>query len=358
MHLDDLDTPALWADLDVVERNLARMSSYCREHGLALRPHIKTHKVPQLAWRQIEYGAVGITSAKVTEAQVMAAAGLEDILLAYPLWGETKWKNLAALAERAAVTVATDSAEHAAALADGLGAVRGKISLLVEVDVGSGRTGLAIDDRLSASVARIAGTGIEVAGIMFYPGHLKEPDDASLAELSGRIARAREAFERAGVTVRVVSGGSTPTAYHSHRIEGLTEIRPGTYIYNDCNYVRLGAARWEDCALKVRCRVVSTSVAGRAILDGGSKSFSDAASVTGSGFGRLVQCTEVLCEKMNEEHGYLALGNSGWRPRPGDLADVIPNHACTTVNMHRVINLVRGDEVVEVLPIAAQGKIH
>jgi len=358
MYLDELDTPALWADLDVVERNLQRMGSYCREHGLALRPHIKTHKVPQLAWRQIESGAVGITAAKVTEAQVMAEAGLEDILIAYPLWGETNWKNLAALAGRATVGVATDSVEHAEALAEGLGPQRKEISLLVEVDVGTGRTGLPIDDTLPAAVARIAETGIPVRGLMVYPGHLKEPDDKSLAELSARIGRARRYFEQAGVTVETVSGGSTPTAFYSHRIEEVNEIRPGTYIYNDCNYVRLGAARWEDCALHVRCRVVSVSVPGRAIIDGGSKSFSDAASIAGRGFGRLVQCPEVLCEKMNEEHGYLALGDSPWRPRAGELVDVIPNHACTAVNMHHVIHLVRGDQVVEALPIPAQGKIH
>jgi D-serine deaminase-like pyridoxal phosphate-dependent protein len=358
MRLEDLDTPALWADLDVMERNLGRMADYCRSHGLALRPHIKTHKVPELARLQVALGAVGITSAKVTEAAVMADSGLTDILLAYPIWGELKWKRLADLAVRARVTLATDSAAHAEALARALGPAGKNISLLVEVDVGNGRCGLAIDEHLADRVARIAGAGIRVRGMMFYPGHLKKSDPESLSGLGIQISAAIGAFRTAGVEVEVVSGGSTPTAAGSHCVSGLTEIRPGTYIFNDCNTVDTGAAGWEDCAVKVRCRVVSTSVPGRAIIDGGSKTFSDAARLSGAGFGRLVQSPGTLCEKMNEEHGYLRLTVSEFSPRPGDLVDVIPNHVCTTVNMHHTLYGVRSGKVEETWSIAAQGKIQ
>lgn len=358
MHIDELDTPALWADLDVVERNISRMGSYCGEHSLELRPHIKTHKVPELAWRQIESGAVGITCAKVTEAAVMAAAGLEDILLAYPLWGPHKWRALLALAQRARVCVVTDSPEHARATAEALGDDRGEISYLVEVDAGGRRTGLQLDDTLAEKVARIAETGVSVRGIMFYPGYIREVTDEALRKLSGQIAMARAAFEQAGVEVQVVSGGSTPTAFRSHEIDGLTEIRPGTYIFNDLNYLSLGACEMADLALRVRCRVVSASVPDTAILDGGSKTFSDAASFAGRGFGMVEQHPDALCEKMNEEHGYVRTADSGWNPRPGELVDVYPNHVCTTVNMHRVLHLVRNGEVEEILPVAAAGKIH
>ena len=173
-----------------------------------------------------------------------------------------------------------------------------------------------------------------------------------------QVAQAKAAFEKAGVNCEVVSGGSTPTAFYSHRIEGLTEIRPGTYIFNDMNYHSIGACALEDCAARVRCRVVSSSVPGTAILDGGSKTFSDAASVAGLGFGRLVQHPDAFCEKMNEEHGYVRTGESEWKPEPGELVDVIPNHICTTVNMHRVLHLVRDGQVEEILPIAAAGKIQ
>ncbi|MBW7997387.1 MAG: D-TA family PLP-dependent enzyme [Candidatus Glassbacteria bacterium] len=358
MHIDELDTPALWADLDVVERNLSRMGEYCKAHGLALRPHIKTHKIPELAWRQIESGAVGITCAKVTEAAVMAAAGLEDILLAYPLWGPHKWRNLLALTRRARVSVATDSPEHAQATADALGDSRREISYLVEVDSGGRRTGLQLDDSLAGKVARIAESGVPVRGIMLYPGHVRKVTDEALRKLSAQIGIAREAFGQAGVDVEVVSGGSTPTALRSHEIEGLTEIRPGTYIFNDLNYHSLGACELADCALRVRCRVVSASVPDTAIIDGGSKTFSDAAGIAGRGFGMIEQHPEAECEKMNEEHGYVRTGQSEWNPSSGELVDVYPNHVCTTVNMHRVLHLVRGGEVEEILPIAAAGKIH
>lgn len=358
MHLDELDTPAAWIDLDVMERNLARMAAYAARHGLALRPHIKTHKSPELAKRQIALGAAGVTSAKVSEALVMARAGLSDILLAYPIWGPAKWESLRELAALARVTIATDSCAHARALAEALGADRDRINLLVEVDVGSGRCGLRINENLPAEIKRIAGTGIPLSGMMFYPGHIKSAAEDSFEELKNSVAAGIGAFIRAGVRPAVVSGGSTPTWSMSHEIVGMTEIRPGTYIFNDCNTVKTGAVGWDDCALKVRCRVVSTSVPGRAIIDGGSKTFSDAASLDGKGFGRLVQSPETLCEKMNEEHGYLAPGDSGFSPRPGDLVDVIPNHVCTTVNMHRTLYGVRDGEVVESWPVAARGMLQ
>ena len=358
MHLDELDTPALWIDLEVMERNLARMADYARSHGLALRPHIKTHKTPELAFRQLRSGAVGITSAKVTEAEVMAAAGLDDILLAYPVWGEHKWRRLKVLASRARVTVATDSLEHARALAHALGEAAKSISLLIEVNLGLNRTGLTLDENLAEKLEAIAGTGIPVRGMMFYPGQIKRANENEMVRLNEKLSPAISAFRKAAVPLEVVSGGSTPTAFYSHLLDGQTEIRPGTYIFNDCTMADLGACSWEDCALQVRCRVVSTSVPGRAILDGGSKTFSDAQRVQGEGFGRLAQCPEVFCEKMNEEHGFLRLGESSFAPRAGDLVDVIPNHACTTVNMHHVLYGVRAGEVEEIWPVAAQGKIH
>ncbi len=358
MHLNDLDTPAAWIDLEVMERNLARMADYARAHGLALRPHIKTHKVPALARRQVEMGAAGITSAKVSEALVMARAGLNDILLAYPVWGALKWERLRELAALARLNMATDSAAHAGAVAAALGAERVRVQLLVELDAGFGRCGLSVDKNLTEQVSRIAGCGMPVRGIMFYPGHLKHLDPGSLDRLNRTLGRAVQAFRAAGVEPRVVSGGSTPTWAHSHLIEAQTEIRPGTYIFNDCNTVDTGACGWDDCALRVRCRVVSTAVPGRAIIDGGSKTFSDAARREGAGFGRLVQAPEVLCEKMNEEHGYLSLAGSSFQPRPGDMLDVIPNHVCTTVNMHHTLYGVRGGEVVETWEVAARGMIQ
>lgn len=358
MRLDELDTPALWVDLDIMEANLDRMARYAAAHGLALRPHIKTHKIPELARLQLMRGARGVTSAKVTEAQVMADAGVEDILLAYPIWGETKWARLRDLSHRAKVTVATDSEAHAQAMAAALGPEKTRISLFVEVDLGGGRTGLAPDGHLKAHIRGIARAGIPIRGLMFYRFHVENPAGGGMARLGEALAGALEVFRSAGVPLETVSGGSTPTAFFSHLLPGLTEIRPGTYIFNDCNTVDFGGATWADCALRVRCRVVSTSVQGTAVIDGGSKTFSDAPRFSGSGFGRLVQAPEVPCARMNEEHGLLDVRASEHRFRPGDLVDVIPNHVCTTVNLHHELFGVRNGLVESVWRIAAQGKIH
>jgi D-serine deaminase-like pyridoxal phosphate-dependent protein len=358
VRLDELDTPALWVDLDVMEANLDRMARYASAHGLALRPHIKTHKIPELARLQLGRGAIGVTSAKVTEAQVMVEAGVEDILLAYPIWGEKKWERLRDLSRRTRITVATDSRAHALAMADALGPEKTRISLFVEVDLGGGRTGLAPDEHLETHLLGIARAGIPIRGLMFYRFHVADPAGGGMARLGESLAGALEAFHRAGVPLDTVSGGSTPLAFHSHLLPGLTEIRPGTYIFNDCNTVDFGGATWEDCALRVRCRVVSTSVKGTAVIDGGSKTFSDAPRFSGTGFGRLVQAPEVPCARMNEEHGLLDVSGAGSRLRPGDLVDVIPNHVCTTVNLHRELFGVRNGLVETVWSIAAQGKIH
>ncbi len=358
MRLEDLDTPALWVDFDILEANLDRMARYAAAHGLALRPHIKTHKIPELAKLQLARGARGVTSAKVSEAWVMADAGVEDLLLAYPIWGAPKWARLRDLSRRATVTVATDSCAHAQALAGALGPEKTHISLYVEVDLGGGRTGLPPDEHLEERVRRIAEAGIPIRGLMFYRFMVEDPAGGGMARLGEALAGALEAFHRAGVPVETISGGSTPTAYHSHLVPGLTEIRPGTYVFNDCNTVDFGGATWEDCALRVRCRVVSTSVRGTAVLDGGSKTFSDAPRHLGKGFGRLVQAPEVGCARMNEEHGLLDVSATDCRLRPGDLVDVIPNHVCTTVNLHRELFGVRGGHVETVWPIAARGMVH
>jgi D-serine deaminase-like pyridoxal phosphate-dependent protein len=360
MHLDELDTPALWVDLDTMEHNLSRMADYCRSHGLALRPHIKTHKVPELARRQLELGAIGITCAKVSEAEIMAGSGCGEILLAYPVWGGHKWPKLAALAERVELIVATDSLEQVQAMAEGLGhtAARDKISLLVEVNAGMGRCGLTIDNHLTENISRIADVGIPVRGMMFYPGQIRKAEDKSFKALCSCLAEAGESFIRAGVNLEVVSGGSTPTAFSSHLQEGLTEIRPGTYIFNDRNTVNTGAVGWEDCALRVRCRVVSTSVPGVAVIDGGNKCFTDAPSITGSGFGHLPGHPQVQFERMWEEHGLLRTGGNGDSLRVGDTVDVIPNHACTAVNMHHKLYGVRSGLVEHTWAVAAQGMIQ
>ena len=354
-----IDTPAPWVDLDIMENNLKSMADYCAGHGINLRPHTKTHKIPQFAKKQLELGATGITCAKTGEAVIMAEAGIRDIFIAYPVWGEFKWQPLRELTGKVNLMLATDSAEHANALAGGLAEERKKTSLLVEVDFGFRRCGLQLDENLPAALVSIAAAGVPVRGLMFYPGHVKTDVDKSLADINAKIAFSIDAYKKAfGEAPEIVSGGSTPSAYYSHLMEGMTESRAGTYIFNDCSTVDVGACGWQDCAVKVRCRVVSTSVPGRAVLDGGSKTFSDAKRAGGEGFGAIVGYDDIFCEKMNEEHGYLDLENSKAKLEPGQLVDVVPNHVCTCINMHDTLYGMRGGEVVESWPIAARGKVQ
>jgi len=287
MLIAELETPAVIIDLDVVERNLRRMADYCREHGLRLRPHAKTHKIPELARRQIASGAAGITVAKLGEAEVMIEAGISDLLIAYPIVGEQKTKRLAGLAERARLAVSLDSAEAAQAISEQAQGRGVKIGILVEIDVGFRRCGVE-DEQTALELARriLDLPGLEFRGLMFFPGNFLLPPEQQ-AELrnqaNARLARTLEAFERAGVPVSIVSGGSTPTAYLAHLFRSVNEIRPGIYIFNDRNMTGLGVAAVEDCALAIVVTVVSTGVAGRAIVDGGSKTFSSDRYQAGDG---------------------------------------------------------------------------
>jgi D-serine deaminase-like pyridoxal phosphate-dependent protein len=364
MRIEELETPAVVVDLDALERNLRELPAYCAAHGLALRPHTKTHKIPEIARMQIASGCRGITVAKVGEAAVMAAAGLDDILVAYPVLGDTKLDRLAEIARERAITVAVDSPVTAEALS---GAARRKgstIRILVEFDSGMRRCGVATPDaveNLAAQVSRLP--HLRFAGVTTYPGHIwAEPDgqQQALAGLAETVQAVRERLQRAGLACEIVSAGSTPTARNSHLVAGLTEVRPGTYVFNDRNTLGVGACRLEDCALRVLVTVISNAVPGRAIVDGGSKTFSSDRWLSGtkSGFGLVVEQPDVEFSSMSEEHGHLDLGDSGYRPRVGDRLSIIPNHVCACVNLHDRIYYHRGGAVEGFWPVAARGRVQ
>jgi len=278
MHVSEIDTPALVVDLDIFERNLARVAGYAREHGLRLRPHTKTHKSVRLARRQIASGAAGLTVAKVSEAEVMLAAEPDDLLVAYPIVGQAKLLRLTQVARQTRVTVALDSAFAARQLSDAACAARVEIGVLAEVDAGLGRVGVSAGEPLLALARTIQQLPhLCFAGIAFYPGHIKTLDESGLramGQLSDLVRGILGDFRAAGIEIGIVSGGSTPTLFHSHEIHGLTEIRPGTYVFNDVNTVRSGACALEDCAATILATVVSTARPGQMIVDGGSKTFS------------------------------------------------------------------------------------
>jgi D-serine deaminase-like pyridoxal phosphate-dependent protein len=364
MHVSEIDTPALVVDLDILERNLARVAGYAREHGLRLRPHTKTHKSVLLARRQIASGAGGLTVAKVSEAEVMVAAGPDELLVAYPIIGQSKLARLTQVARQTRVTVALDSAFAARQLSDAARAGQVEIGVLAEVDVGLGRVGVDPGEPL-LQLAKTIGNlpHLRFAGLAFYPGHIKSLDESglrALAQLSDLLGGILDDFRAAGIEVGTVSGGSTPTLFHSHEIRGLTEIRPGTYVFNDLNTIRSGACTLEDCAAVVLATVVSTARPGQMIIDGGSKTFSsdrlaNTAEVT---FGQLVEAPGARFHKMNEEHGFIDLSHAAAEFRVGDRVRVIPNHICVAVNLHEKVYGLRGDTVEEVWPVDARGKLQ
>jgi len=364
MLISDLETPAVIVDLDVMDRNLARMADYCREQQLLLRPHTKTHKIPELAKRQIASGATGITVAKIGEAEVMLEAGITDMLIAYPIVGPKKTRRAAELAQQAKITVSLDSEEVARGLSESTAREGSKIGVLIEMDVGFERCGFSNEADVLALARKIADMpGLEFRGLMFFPGHFGvAPDEraAMRTTVNEFLKRTLETLSNAGLPASIVSGGSTPTAYEGGLFYGVNEVRPGTYIFNDRNTVAISACSVEDCALSVLVTVVSTSVSGHAVVDGGSKTFSydRFQGGDGRGFGIVKEDSAAEIERFSEEHGHLDIQRSERRYRVGDRLSVIPNHVCTTVNMHDEIYGVRGERVEEIWRVEGRGKVR
>ncbi len=363
MHISELDTPALLIDLDIMERNLQRAARYAAEHNLRLRPHTKTHKIPELARRQIKLGAVGVTVAKTTEAEVMLAAEPPDILVAYPVVGRRKVERLIEVARRVPVTVSLDNETAARSISEAAAEAGLRVQTLAEMDVGLGRVGVAPGELPALGRLIAALPGLELKGIAFYAGHIKKLDEKGfeqIEQLAETVERAVADFRSAGLPVEVVSGGSTPTLYQSHRIPAMNEIRPGTYIFNDRNCVACGCATWRDCAASILVTVVSTARGNRMIVDGGSKTFFSDGLATGADpyFGRLIEAPEARFVKMNEEHGYVDLEDAAARFHVGDRVRIIPNHICVAVNLHEKVYGVRDGQVVEEWTVAGRGKLQ
>ena len=364
MNIAELDTPALLIDLDIMERNLGKMASYGQAHGLRVRPHTKTHKIPALAKRQIALGAVGLTVAKVGEAEVMLKAEPADLLVAYPVIGQHKLDRLMKIAGTANVTVSLDSLTAAQELSEAAAASKRTISVLTEIDAGLGRVGVQPGPDLVAlvrSVAKLPGLSFE--GLAFYPGHIKVLDDsadAALAKIGALLDDVVNDLEAAGFPVKIISGGSTPTLYRSHQVSRLNEIRPGTYIFNDRNTVLCGAVGYEDCAASIMATVVSTAVKGQMIIDGGSKTFSSDRQMAGDevSFGRLLEAPEAVFGKMNEEHGFVDIRKISKTFKVGDRVRMMPNHVCVAMNLHEQVYGIRGETVEQVWKVEGRGKLQ
>lgn len=357
-------TPALVVDLAVAKRNVLQLAEYATKHSLGLRPHTKTHKSRVMARLQAEAGVVGLTAAKVGEAEVMAEEH-RDILVAYPIVDPIRCRRLAALARReVTVRVAMDSAEGVSALADACRASKANIGVLVDLDVGFHRTGVQSPEaalELARLVVGSEGT-LRLDGLFFYPGHIWAPREEQAEELRRidvLLAETIGLWSKSGLSAGIVSGGSTPTTFTSHLVQSQSEIRPGTYIYNDMNTVRASFCSLEDCAAGIVCTVVSTAVPGKAVIDAGTKTLTSDrnARAPDSGHGYVVEYPEAKIMRLSEEHGELDLTSSSRTPRVGERVTVIPNHICPCVNLQDQFWVLDEKGRVEARPVDTRGRL-
>ena len=343
----DLETPSVLIDLDLMEANIVTMQSRCDALGIAFRPHIKTHKIPDIARRQLEAGATGIACQKVSEAEVFAEAGFDDIQIPYNIVGARKTRRLAALASSAKVTVTVDSQ----AVIDGIAAaaqeVGSTIHMMVELVSLGQRTGTSPEAALALAKRIGATDNLRFAGLMIYP---------SDAAIRPRLLETLALLDAAGgIAVDNVSGGGSGAISDMHVLPELTEMRVGTCVFWDWNSVSAGYVGFDKCAMRVRASVVSANEPGRVILDSGSKSI-QSETIEGQ-FGYMAEYPAARLYKVNEEHGYVDFSAYDSLPSVGEIAHIIPVHTCVVTNLHNQLYGVRGDSIEVIWDVAARGLV-
>lgn len=346
MTIHDLETPSVLIDLDRMERNIREMQARCDALGLAFRPHIKTHKIPDIARRQLEAGAVGIACQKVSEAEVFAQAGIHDIQIPYNILGARKTARLADLAHYNRVTVSADSDETIAGLSAAAAAKDMTIRVMVDLATDIERTGAPVERVLGLAQKIDADPHLHFAGLLVYPSN---------ATIRPALQEALGQLHRAGIGVDSVSGGGTGAALQAHEVPELTELRVGTYVFHDWTSVVKGWATLDDCAMRVRATVVSRPTDTRAILDSGSKTLSS--DTIDGGYGHIVEYPGARIYKLNEEHAYVDVSACDERPSIGEIVHVVPAHTCVVTNLHNQIYGARGENVEVVWPVAARGLV-
>lgn len=364
MNKQDLDTPFVIIDLDKVDRNIANMQKVASDAGIALRPHAKTHKMPQIALMQVQAGALGVTVAKLGEAEVMMKAGIKDILIAYPIIGKQKLERLIQLSRQTKVTIAVDSYESACGIARAASDANTQMDILIEMDCGFGRVGLPPGIPILDLAKQISElSGITFKGILTFAGHSYDaPDEEGIREVGleeGRLAtETANLLRKHDLPVAIISAGSTPTAKFVSQVPGVTEIRPGTYVFGDLMQVSMGAHELVNCALTVKVTVISRPAHNRAVVDAGTKIFTmdGGNSPLGTGRGLVVGHPGIQVAWFTEEHGMLELSTEEEILAIGDTLEIIPVHCCGVVNMVDEIAAVRGTHVEAIWPVLGRGK--
>jgi D-serine deaminase-like pyridoxal phosphate-dependent protein len=360
-ELDEVVTPALIVDRDRLLTNIGEMATRATSLRVALRPHAKTHKSPAIAALQREYGASGLTVATITEAEGFATEGIDDLLLTAPPVGDWRLERLIALARRARVRVVIDGAEAAAALDEACRRGGVEVGYLWEVDCGVGRFGTAPGAATAEHIARTIGrvTHASFDGLLTFGGHAYAATGADGIAAAARdeqeaISQTVSALAERGVEVTVRSVGSTPTSHAMRSGEGITEIRPGNYVFYDATQVALGVVPPERCALSVLATVTSRPAPDRLILDSGSKALAaERLSTLTPGLGVIEGHPELRVERLYEEQAIVHADQACHIP-VGARLRVIPNHACAAANLHSQMLVVEEESVVDVWPVAAR----
>lgn len=351
-----LDTPALLVDLDAVDANINRMAAYARRAGLALRPHIKTHKSLAMARRQLAAGAAGLAVATTAEAVVMARSGVTDLLLAYPTIGRRKLERIVPLVETGALTLVTDSAEATTGYRELAGHLGRVIPVLVEVDTGMDRVGVEPSHVLKAAQEIVSAPGLEFRGVMTHAGHAHNAADARGIELVARreaavMGNVREDLEASGLDVEIVSAGSTITAPFLSASDGITEIRPGTYIYNDLRTLACYACTADAMAMTALATVVSRN-GDRVTLNTGSKTLTPTTHPD-FGYGHLRSRPDVSITHLSEEHATARIEVDRPHLAIGDRVQVLPVHVCLWSDLQREVYGHRGGRIEERITVDA-----
>ncbi|MFD2115530.1 alanine racemase [Paenibacillus yanchengensis] len=367
---ESLQTPYVMIDLARTKRNIHHMTTTLQNISpqVTLRPHIKTHKLPQLAKMQLAAGAIGITCAKLAEAEVMAAAGINDIFIGYPLIGKLRLQRAAKLLQAGVrLIVAVDSLEGAQQLSRAASIHHVTFEIRLEIETGLRRTGVTQEQVVALALQIATLKGIHITGIFTYKGAvLAEKPTTDLAaagkEESDIMIKVAAALREAGIAIQDISVGSTPSALHAASTEGVTEVRPGTYIFYDRMQAAYGVCQLEDCSALLWATIVSRPAPDRIIIDTGSKSL--AADIQPQqdqlflhGFGHIVGDADAIIERMNEEHGMVTV-----RPEAtyaiGDRISIIPNHICTTINLHNFVYVKDEDGKLYQWNVAARGLVY
>ncbi|MGB8645758.1 MAG: alanine racemase, partial [Anaerolineae bacterium] len=351
-------------DFDKLERNIARMQQVADDAHVKLRPHTKTHKTPAIAIKQLRAGARGITVAKTGEAEVMERSNIIDILIAFPLQGASKIQRLLDLNERANLRVSLDSYKVVQDIAEAALARRQRVKVLIEVDPGFHRVGVQPGAPVLELAREISGLqGVELVGLFTHAGQAygahSLDEVAAIAEQEGRcVVESAELLRQNGIPVAEVSVGSTPTAPFVARVPGVTEIRPGNYVFYDASQIALGSCAPDDCAMSVIGSVVARHP-DRLVLDTGTKALTSdklaAHLVQGHGIIKGYE-QRLLIERLSEEHATVKILDGGALPSIGDKLEIIPNHACTTTNLYDHFYEARGGQVVQEHRIQARGR--